>query len=455
MDEENVLDNDLSQDDEPQFELSPEEATSLDNNSGLKPNLFNRKKVMIFMCCTLAVVVGGGLIFNSLRPQRNSSSSDRISSTAGSSSQFIGSLRDDAIRQNLREQQAAQAADAAQQPVVPETFEPDSILPPVSINRPSPAVESVRNPAPAQPQPQPQQAASAPQSQQQAQQRPTHYRSSLVPQMQGNLFNSPSQQNIPASSSPNSSGNSAYDDYLASLASARASVPSGGNASDQNSNQNFYDSSSFGGTSSGYFLGENALWMGTMIPGILETSINTDLPGNVRARVTQNIFDSQTGRTLLIPQGTILIARYNSSVSYAQSRVQIVWDILIRPDGFQVELDGAPGVDRQGMSGQQANYSENWFEYIKAAGIITLFSIANANLVETAARHGSETVASNVAASNAQFVNQLGGNLISRAMSIQPTLTVENGTLINIMLNKTLYLPPVPPYPATQRYVLE
>jgi type IV secretion system protein VirB10 len=187
----------------------------------------------------------------------------------------------------------------------------------------------------------------------------------------------------------------------------------------------------------------------------METAVNTDLPGNVLARVTQNIYDSRTGRALLIPQGTILVAKYNSSVSYAQHRVQIVWDTLIRPDGFYLELEGMNNVDKAGMSGQTAEYHENWFEYLKAAGIVTLFSVANSAMAETAAKYSSNTAAAGITQANSDIVNQLGGNIVNRAMNIQPTLTVENGTVINIMLNKNLYLPPVDGYPVTRKYILE
>jgi type IV secretion system protein VirB10 len=120
---------------------------------------------------------------------------------------------------------------------------------------------------------------------------------------------------------------------------------------------------------------------------VLETAVNTDLPGNVLARVSQNVYDSRTGKNLLIPQGSVLVAKYNSSVSYAQHRVQIVWDLLIRPDGYQVELQGMNGVDSEGMSGLPAEFHENWFEYLKAAGIITMFSVANSKMAEEAAKY--------------------------------------------------------------------
>jgi type IV secretory pathway VirB10-like protein len=204
----------------------------------------------------------------------------------------------------------------------------------------------------------------------------------------------------------------------------------------------------------GALLGDNSLWIGTIIPGILITAINTDLPGNVLARVTANIYDSKTGKKLLIPQGSILSAQYNSSVSYAQSRVQIVWDTLIRPDGYLINLDSQNGVDEKGMSGQGAKYHENWFEYVKAAGLINVFSVANAKMTESAAKYATDETAASMAQANSEFVNELGSNFVGRAMNIQPTLTVDGGTSINIMLNKTLYLSPVDDHSVTGKYIL-
>jgi type IV secretion system protein VirB10 len=108
-------------------------------------------------------------------------------------------------------------------------------------------------------------------------------------------------------------------------------------------------------------------------------------------------------------------------------------------------------VDGKGMAGQEAEYHENWFEYLKAAGIITLFSFADSKITEDAAKY-STTAAGGIAASKSEIVNTLGGGLLERAMNIQPTLTVDNGAPINIMLNKNLYLPPVEDYPVTTKY---
>ena len=450
---------------EEKFEMSPEQATSLADDA--KPGVFNRKKVLIVLCVSFAVIVCGGLLLNTLKPKKKTSSAQTEASVSGSSSEFIASLRDRAVN---RRASSVEAQEISFQQGQPEYEDEDiELLPPVSFNG-GYGVESVRSPAlspqyqsPPPPSQSPQTAQGQGYSNTQPQQTPTYYRSSLVPAVQGGFYAQNSQ--TPQAVQPSAQAQNPADYFSAVSRNAQPPAASYGNQNqasdyvlqnDQQNKQSFSESSNNSGAAGGgYYLGENALWTGTVIPGILITAVNTDLPGNVLARVTQNVYDSQTGRKLLIPQGTVLIARYNSSVSYAQNRVQIVWDTIIRPDGFQLDLDGANGVDRAGMSGQAGTVNENWFEYLKAAGIITMFSVANSKMTEAAAAYASGEAASNLASSSSDVVGQLGENIISRALNIQPTLTVDNGTLINVMLNKTLYLPPAGGSPVTQRYVLE
>jgi type IV secretory pathway VirB10-like protein len=286
--------------------------------------------------------------------------------------------------------------------------------------------------------------------------RPEH--SPLIPVVEGSLFNSDgySQAYPPQTGS--------YEEYLQSLEAQRNATlaaqgayyqypgqqqPSYQTQNMQDDKKNFYNGPDNAVTGrNGHYLGDNIIWTGTIIPGVLVTAVNTDLPGDVVARITSNVYDSRTGKNLLLPQGTILVARYNSSVSYAQSRVQIVWNYLIRPDGYMFDLEGTNGVDSKGMSGQQGAYHENWFQYLKAAGIIAMFTLANSKLTEIAGVKLSEDAAQ----ANAQLTAQLGSNIISRALDIQPTITVDSGEKINVMLNKPVYLPPVDDYPVTEKY---
>jgi type IV secretion system protein VirB10 len=219
----------------------------------------------------------------------------------------------------------------------------------------------------------------------------------------------------------------------------------------QNDKQAFLNSGKQNGAviNTGYYLGEDTLWSGTVIPAVLVTGINTDLPGDVMARVSENVYDSMTGKHLLIPQGTVVMAKYNSSISYGQGRVQIVWNELTRPDGYHVNLGGMNGVDSEGRAGQDGVYSENLFQYLKAAGIITMFTMANA---EVSRAMEADTANQDVIAANQAIISQLAGDVMSRALNIQPTITIKSGTKINVMLNKAVYFPPVESYKPVERY---
>ncbi len=201
----------------------------------------------------------------------------------------------------------------------------------------------------------------------------------------------------------------------------------------------------------GQFIGSDTLWNGSIIPGVLITGINTDLPGDIQARVTENIYDSLTGKNILIPQGSILIGSYNSSVSFAQERVQIAWNTLIRPDGYQISLGNMNGVDAQGYSGTKGKVDEHLFQYVKAMGIISAFTLVNGEFAASMNATQNET-AQNLLAANQNVVNQLGAKIIDRTLNIQPTLPVKSGTKINIMLNKNIRLPPIDPPPVKSAY---
>lgn len=240
---------------------------------------------------------------------------------------------------------------------------------------------------------------------------------------------------------------------LGSAPAAAGNSSSGTSYQEQNmqgNKQGFYNSGR-DDTSSGSFIGEDTIWNGSMIPGVLITGINTDLPGDIQARVTENIYDSLSGKKLLIPQGSILIASYNSSVSFAQSRVQIAWNTLIRPDGYQLSLGNMNGVDAQGYSGTKGKVDEHLFQYVKAAGIISAFTILNGEFANSIASSTNPSV-QNLIAANQGVVNQLSANVIDRTLNIQPTLPVKSGTKINIMLNKNIRLPPIADYPVQSAY---
>lgn len=113
----------------------------------------------------------------------------------------------------------------------------------------------------------------------------------------------------------------------------------------------------------------NVVQAGSIIPAALITGIRSDLPGQITAQVTQNVYDSPTGRILLIPQGARLIGEYDSDVASGQNRVLLAWDRLILPGGHSILLDRLPGADVAGMAGLQDRTNFHWGNMLRAVSI--------------------------------------------------------------------------------------
>lgn len=177
---------------------------------------------------------------------------------------------------------------------------------------------------------------------------------------------------------------------------------------------------------------------GTVIPGALVSGIRSDLPGQVTAQVTETVYDSPTGRFLLIPQGSRLIGQYDSQVAFGQSRVLLVWTRLILPNGRSIVLERQPGADTAGMSGLEDDVDYHWDAIFKAALVSTLLSVGseagtsdNANDLTQAIRRGAS-----------ESVNQAGQQIVGRNLNIQPTLTIRPGDPVRVIVNRDLVLEP-------------
>lgn len=195
-----------------------------------------------------------------------------------------------------------------------------------------------------------------------------------------------------------------------------------------------------------------SLWKGTIIPAVLDTGINTDNPGQIIATVTTNIYSSNNGQYLLIPQGSRLFAEYNSSISYGQNRVQVVWNTLIRPDGLEINLGSMNGVDSKGYSGYAGWKTEHPFEYAKALGLIAMFSILDTKAANTINAQDN-MYAQNALSDAYSEARKLNEKIIDRALDIQPTIRIKSGTPVKLITNITMDLPPLEPYPVEQKYV--
>jgi type IV secretion system protein VirB10 len=183
---------------------------------------------------------------------------------------------------------------------------------------------------------------------------------------------------------------------------------------------------------------------GTIIPAALVTGINSDLPGQVIASVTESIYDSATGRYLLIPQGTRMIGRYDSQVSFGQRRVLLVWTRLILPDTSSIALDRLPGIDPAGYAGLEDGVDWHWDRILAGAAMSTVIGVG-AELA-TPQRGGSEgQIVIATRQSVQDTVNELGKEVTKKNLDVQPTLTIRPGFQLRVMVSKDMILRPYQP----------
>jgi type IV secretion system protein VirB10 len=177
---------------------------------------------------------------------------------------------------------------------------------------------------------------------------------------------------------------------------------------------------------------------GTVIPAALITGIHSDLPGQVTAQVTEHVYDTPTGKFLLIPQGSRLIGQYDSQIAFGQKRVLLVWNRIMLPDGKSIVLERQQGADAQGFSGLEDEVDYHWWNLTKAAALSTLLGIGTelgssdqeSDLVR-ALRRGSQ-----------DSINNTGQQLVRRQHNIQPTLTIRQGFPVRVIVNRDLVMAP-------------
>jgi type IV secretion system protein VirB10 len=179
------------------------------------------------------------------------------------------------------------------------------------------------------------------------------------------------------------------------------------------------------------------LQAGAVIPAALITGVRSDLPGTLSAQVTQNVYDSPTGRTLLIPQGARLIGEYDSEIVAGQSRVLLVWDRLILPGGRSIRLDRQPGADVSGMAGLEDKVENHWGRMLRAALASSLLGVGG----ELVSSGDSELVRA-LRSGVQNGTNEAGRRVVERELSVPPTLTVRPGFAFRVIVTRDLLLEP-------------
>ncbi|HBO3715203.1 TPA: TrbI/VirB10 family protein [Pseudomonas aeruginosa] len=183
---------------------------------------------------------------------------------------------------------------------------------------------------------------------------------------------------------------------------------------------------------------------GTVVAGALVTGIKSDLPGDVIATVTEPVYDTATGRFLLIPQGSRILGKYNSQVSYGQSRVQVVWNRIILPDTSSLTLDNLAGTDPAGYAGLEDEVDYHWGRIFAGAALTTLLGVG-AELAAPENRQDGNRIIIAGRDSAQDSINQVGQEMTRRNLNIQPTLTERPGLPVRIIVNRDLVLRPYQP----------
>ena len=183
---------------------------------------------------------------------------------------------------------------------------------------------------------------------------------------------------------------------------------------------------------------------GTVIAGALVTGIKSDLPGDVIATVTEPVYDTDTGKFLLIPQGSRILGKYNSQVSFGQSRVQVVWNRIILPDTSSLTLDNLVGTDPAGYAGLEDDVDYHWRRIVAGAVLTTLLGVG-AELAAPENRQDGNRIVIAGRDSAQDSINQVGQEMTRRNMNIQPTLTERPGLPVRIIVNRDLVLRPYQP----------
>lgn len=176
---------------------------------------------------------------------------------------------------------------------------------------------------------------------------------------------------------------------------------------------------------------------GTLISASLITGLDSDLPGLVVAQVTQNVYDTVSGQTLLIPQGSRLLGTYDSVVAFGQSRALVVWQRIIMPDGSSIQIDNLPATDAQGYSGLEDDVDYHTWALIKGVAISTLLGVGSELSLS-----GQSDLMLSIRESTQDSVNQAGQQLTEKNLNIQPTIKVRPGWPLRVIVHKDLVLRP-------------
>jgi type IV secretion system protein VirB10 len=178
---------------------------------------------------------------------------------------------------------------------------------------------------------------------------------------------------------------------------------------------------------------------GWEIPAVLEQSLNSDLPGDIKALISSNVFDTATGRYLLVPQGSRLVGKYDSRVSYGQDGIQVVWDRIVFPDASSVDINGMVGLDAHGNSGLRYDVDHHYKRLFGFAALTSAFSVAfDLSQRNTQSALTYPSVSDTASAAVGREMSQTGAMITRRNLNVQPTIKVPAGYKFIVRVNRDI-----------------
>ena len=182
----------------------------------------------------------------------------------------------------------------------------------------------------------------------------------------------------------------------------------------------------------------NSLLAGSVIAASLITGLNSDLPGMVIAQVTQNVYDTVTGRILLVPQGARIIGKYDSVVAFGQKRALVIWQRLILPDGSSARLDNMPATDPSGYAGLAGKVDFHSWALLKGVAVATILGVGSELTIS-----GENDLVEAIRQSAQSNTARAGEQITQRNLDIQPTITIPPGAPVRLLVTRDLILAPV------------
>jgi type IV secretion system protein VirB10 len=183
---------------------------------------------------------------------------------------------------------------------------------------------------------------------------------------------------------------------------------------------------------------------GTVIPAALLTAINSDLPGEIFAQVTEPIYDHATGRAVLIPQGARLIGQYDSQIAYGQERALVAWNRIVMPDGRSINIGSMEGADLTGAAGLKDKVARHFWQLARGILLSTVFTGGAASAQDASARSSGDLVINSSASGVSTETQQVGQQITQRDLNRQPSITVRAGWPIRVLVNRDMILAPYP-----------